>query len=294
MAAILLATSAGAQTTYQHGPAMATRGPSIAGSGPAAGGGPAGGGGATGTPAPSWMASMLAAWMLDEASGTRPNNRGNTACDLVLGNGALANNTTQKREGVASLEATASNYIATGCFPVARIAAPFTCVAWARPTTPTGTVQVLKNDNGTMGFDLQYNVTTTQYLFVGYVPAADTITASVTSPLNTWTHLAVTQSTTTSALYVAGALAGSKARAYTAQDGNFEVSAQFSYFLGEVDEVACATAALSATSICRICSCQIDGSQCTCSGTAFATKGRNTTDCGACPLPADCTAAAPS
>jgi len=273
---------------------MGSRGPSIAGSGPGAGGGPAGGGGSSGTPAPSWMASMLAAWMVDEASGTRVNIRGNTACDWTLGNGALANNTAQKREGLASLEATASNYLATGCTPVARMGAPFTCVVWARPTTASGTLQVLKNDNGTMGFDLQYDAVATHYLFVGFLPASDTITASVTSPVNTWAHLAVVQSATTSSLYVAGALAGSKARTYTAQDGYFQASAQFSSFLGELDEAACATAALSAASVCRICSCQIDGSQCTCSGTAFATKGRNATDCGSCALPADCTAAAPS
>lgn len=294
LAVLLVAASAAAQTTHQHGPTMATRGPSIVGSGPAAGGGPAGGGGATGTPAPSWMTSMLAAWMLDEASGARVNIRGNSACDLALGNGPMGNNTTQVRQGTASLEVTSGQYLATGCFPVARIVAPFTCVVWMRPTVASGIVQVLKNDNTTMGFDLQYNRDTTQVLFIGFVPGVDTITASVTTAANVWTHLAVTQSSTTSSLYVAGALVGSKARAYTAQDGNFQVSNQFNAFVGQVDEVACATAVLSAASLCRICSCQIDGSQCTCNGTAFATKGRNTTDCGTCTLPVDCTAAAPS
>jgi hypothetical protein len=41
-------------------------------------------------------------------------------------------------------------------------------------------------------------------------------------------------------------------------------------------------------SLCRICSCNVDGAACTCSGAAFVNEGRRNTHCGGCALPPDC------
>ena len=51
--------------------------------GPAKAGGPGSGGADGGTPLVSWVSNTLAAWMLDEASGTRVNAQGNTGLNLT-------------------------------------------------------------------------------------------------------------------------------------------------------------------------------------------------------------------
>jgi hypothetical protein len=61
---------------------------------------------------------------------------------------------------------------------------------------------------------------------------------------------------------------------------------------GRVDECFIIHDVLTAAEICRICSCGIDGTLCTCNGTAYTDDGRRTTDCGSCDA-GDCNAAAP-
>jgi hypothetical protein len=63
---------------------------------------------------------------------------------------------------------------------------------------------------------------------------------------------------------------------------------------GNVDMCGWDATNLDDASLCKICSCGVDGSLCTCSGTSFATTGRRTTDCGTCTLPSDCTASTPA
>jgi hypothetical protein len=64
------------------------------------------------------------------------------------------------------------------------------------------------------------------------------------------------------------------------------------FMLGELDECFVIFDYLTAAEVCRVCSCQIDGSLCTCDGTSYNDAGRNSSDCGSCTLP-DCNAAAP-
>lgn len=59
---------------------------------------------------------------------------------------------------------------------------------------------------------------------------------------------------------------------------------------GNFDDCGWEAAVLADTALCKICSCGVDNSACTCSGTTFTGTGRRTTDCGSCTLPADCTA----
>src|SRR5262245_25686948 len=93
-------------------PSRVDCGAARAGCGPAAAGRP-GTAGPTG-PAPSWVAAMLAAWMLDEASGAvRVNAQGTTSRNLAL-HGTVAQNTTTKQEGAASAQAvTTGNWLET-------------------------------------------------------------------------------------------------------------------------------------------------------------------------------------
>jgi hypothetical protein len=62
--------------------------------------------------------------------------------------------------------------------------------------------------------------------------------------------------------------------------------------VGWYDECGWDSFSMSDESICRICSCGVDGSACACSGTTYTNSGRNTTMCGSCALPA-CDTAAP-
>ena len=61
---------------------------------------------------------------------------------------------------------------------------------------------------------------------------------------------------------------------------------------GQFDEAFIYSGILSATSKCRICSCGVDGTLCSCSGASFVSTGRNSS-CGSCSLPANCSASTP-
>jgi hypothetical protein len=62
--------------------------------------------------------------------------------------------------------------------------------------------------------------------------------------------------------------------------------------VGNLDECFVIALELPATDVCRICSCGIDGSLCTCSGTSYTSSGRRTTSCNTCTLP-NCNQATP-
>jgi len=61
---------------------------------------------------------------------------------------------------------------------------------------------------------------------------------------------------------------------------------------GYYDECGWDANNLSDTSICRICSCGVNGAACACSGTSYISEGRNNSHCGNCALPA-CNLATP-
>lgn len=64
---------------------------------------------------------------------------------------------------------------------------------------------------------------------------------------------------------------------------------------GFVDEAYFFPGALTAAQHCRICSCGVTGSRCTCTGTAFNSVGLNASNCGSCSLSGlSCTASAPT
>lgn len=58
-------------------------------------------------------------------------------------------------------------------------------------------------------------------------------------------------------------------------------------FKGQIDECYVYSGTVSDPGMCRICSCQIDGSNCTCGidGVSYTSTGRNVASCGSCTLP---------
>jgi hypothetical protein len=244
--------------------------------------------------APSWVPSMLAAYMLDEASGTRVNAQGTTSRNLTEGTPPVAADTTNKMEGIAAAgPLTGLQNLYTTDATLIALPAPFTCGFWARPTVASSATVLAVNNALTNGFVVNYNNGGQwEWDNEGFTALIFGVAA-----VNTWSHIVVRQSGGVSQPFQNGVVSTPATRAFTTSTGSyFVVGGQSggSAFQGQVDEVWCSGAGLSAQSICRICSCGVRGEQCTCTGTAFASTGRNATACGSCTLPADCSAAAPS
>ena len=288
-AALLAAAALRAQ------PSRVGCGPAAAGCGPTAAGVP----GSTVTTttivstAPSWVSSTFAAWMLDEASGVRANAKNPPTSNLSEFGGTIANNTVDKREGAASAEMVVSRMLSYAATP----AAPLTFTIWARlGSGNTGIREIILNANASTGFALEYDGTATKYRVALNNPSSDILQAGTTTVAGPWTHLGFVRDATTTQLYLNGTLSAQKTNAFitsTFANMNFSMNTTAA-FLGQLDEAGQFNIALSPQAMCRICSCGIRGEQCTCAGTAFASTGRNATDCGSCTLPADCSAAAPS
>jgi len=286
--ALLLAGTALAGPQGPHtagtkgGPHAATSGPAIV-SGPAAGGGV--------------VVALLAAWMLDEAAGAaRVNWQGTTSRNMLERGGTLANNTTQKMEGAASVEATSGIYLSSTDTTLRTLTPPFTCGFWAR-STGTGNQNALYGSvQGCCGGFVMYyggdeiwRATLQDAAFGGV-----TVTAPSAIAPNVWAHLALVVNAGSSALFENGASVATQTFTYVvpASSSEFAVtgSAAGHFAPGEIDELWCYTGALSAPGVCRICSCGVRGEQCTCNGAAYTSNGRNATACGSCVLPA-CNAA---
>lgn len=94
-------------------------------------------------------------------------------------------------------------------------------------------------------------------------------------------------------LYYNGATDGSATQqdAVSGTIGSTSIGSAGADFDGQLDECFYIKDLLTAPEICRICSCGIDGSRCTCDGTSYVDAGDNTY-CGSC-TSTDCNAAAP-
>jgi len=287
LAALLVASVALAQ------PARMTCGPGGAGCGPASAKVP---GAATTTPAPSWIPATVAAWMLDEASGTRANAQGTTALNLALGSAAVGNDTVNKMQGaaaMASVDATTYLQVSNAVFDNLTLN-PFSFGCWLRGA-PAGTGQrVIGHWGATHGYLIGPDI---PGLYFYFQDTGGLILAHWTGyTANTFVHAVGTFTRPTIKLYANGALIESATSAGAAgtEAVQFHLGDNSTFpFPGQIDECFVIAKELTAASVCRICSCGLDGGLCTCQGTAFATKGRNATNCGACTLPSDCTATTP-
>jgi len=246
-------------------------------------------------PAPSWVSSMLAAWMLDEASGTRVNAQGNTSLNLTVG--SAGSTTVNKMEGAAAADISGTSLSPGITTTFSNLVSPFSMGCWGRPVNGGVSYGVMMNKwPTTNGFLIDQE--NAAYKF--YTSVAGTSFAT-TTPLvaGAYAHITGTYGAPTMRLYKNGALADTKTTTGTlAADSAlpFQLSTtqcggcQWS---GQLDECFVANVELSAAAICRICSCGLRGEQCMCSGTSYTSTGRNAASCGSCTLPTDCSATTP-
>jgi len=268
------------QTRSTCGPAVASCGPAIVGTGDTAP-----------TPAPSWVSSMLAAWMLDEASGTRVNAQGTTARDLSNTDNLDPIGNTHRMEGAMSAAVTASSAKHTNdTFP--SLVAPLTVGCWV-DSSPIACAFVMHDYNTTAGTFQLLRTVTGGFAFSAYDSGGTIHTATTANSWNAagFHHVAGTLVSGGSLIvYVDGAQQATAAMGTAAaHSGAFYLSDNYC-FGGYLDECFLAPLAISAASICRVCSCGIRGEQCMCSGSTYTTTGRNATACGSCTLPASCSA----
>jgi hypothetical protein len=250
--------------------------------------------------APSWVPNTLGAWMLEEPTGTRVNAQGTTSRDMLVNAGNPVNST-DRMEGAASMNATIGAEALATTDTFSTLLSPFSVGCWVKPagTYPT-------SGDGSGAFVMHHwDISTvgTWHLRrwgAGYaldVKNADSSRSTLATPLSwpgttTWHHVAATYvSGGLGRVYVDGAV-----QASLATMGVGTTTANVLYlmnnndFFGQLDECWLTATQLAAASVCRICSCGLRGEQCSCSGTAFASTGRNASACGSCTLPADCTA----
>lgn len=292
LALLLGATLAGAQTQVTCGPTQAGCGPAMVGAPGAA---------PSGAPLPTWVNSTLASWMLDEPSGTRVNLQGTTTRNLAQVGGTVTNNATSFMEGTASAEAAAAGtYLSSTDTTLRTMAAPLTCGFWAR-STGTGNQNALYGSTQGCcgGFILYYGGdqiwrATLQDASFGGITLQSSAGVVAT---NAWAHIAVVAGLSSSALYQNGKQVALQSWTYVTPASSAEFAATGSaaghFVPGEMDELWCINQALTAASICRICSCGIRGEQCLCNGAAYVSTGRNASACGACTLVTPCNVATP-
>jgi len=234
---------------------------------------------------PSWVNSMLAAWMLDEPSGVRVNAQGTTSRNLTETNGPW-NSDPDHMEGIAGINPVwGGRTLVTSDTTLAHLAPPFTCGAWLK--VQNNNDSPFQASNGTTdGFVIKAGIWNWQFTSYGG-------TANVTTSVSggAWNHYVFKMAGGTLQTYVNGATSSSVSGTYTPSTGTtFVVAPNMN---SNMDEAWCAASALSNVAVCRICSCGVRGEQCSCSGTTFNIKGRNATVCGSCTLPADCTVTTP-
>jgi len=120
-------------------------------------------------------------------------------------------------------------------------------------------------------------------------------TAAGTLPLNTWTQVIgrFDAAAGQGQIFLNGQASGAAASqsGFGTAPNSFTLSAAFGGYAwdGQLDECFVTARVLAAAEICRVCSCGIDGTLCTCdAGTpaSYTNTGRNAGQCGACALPA--------
>jgi len=216
------------------------------------------------------------------------------ALPLGLQSGTATQDTTNKKQGAAAVTVGGQLGVADAVFQ--NLVSPLSVGCWARPTaTPASGFGYILNKWGNSGYLIDQEGS--NYLF--YIRASTVNTSAVATglaPLNTYTHVVGTYIHPLLTIYTNGAARGTATATapLPTEVQNFQISTSGTFaYVGQAEECFVMSGAMDAPSVCRVCSCGLDGLLCTCQGTAFATKGRNTADCGSCTLPADCTGPTP-
>jgi len=240
---------------------------------------------------------MLAAWMLDETTGTRVNLQGNAARDLSIIDSSDPGNSTDRMEGARSMSITITGARHTSDASWADLVSPLSVGCWIKYTQ--GGKAVMHDWQTTVAGNFTLTAFPTaggRFEFQLRDSGVGTLTAVSPSvyPTGVWSHVVGTMASGAFVtLYMNGAQAAQVAMSTTAAARNAPFYlGDNSAFLGLLDECWVGNVLLSAASVCRICSCGIRGEQCACSGTSYTNSGRNAASCGSCTLPA-CNAATP-
>lgn len=281
--------------------------------------------------AADWSASFVAWWDLDESSGTRVATGGacsaGSTCDLT-DNNTVTQNTTTEVEGSAAAQFTGANneYLSCNngtCDALTDITGNITFGCWSRADSNVSNHGLIHNTWSNNGYFLRISTNSSGRYDCGVSQGtasqqADTGTSSAVTDTNTHVVCALNDTVELQG-FVDGVPAGtpntslSAMTAPTTQSFQISRSATSNDWDGMLDECFVIDDFLTDAEICRICSCQIDGSLCTCAGASYLDNGRNSqtcsggtctgdsntcttnADCGSCSsctLP-DCDAAAP-
>jgi hypothetical protein len=293
LGAVLVAALVGAQPARSLGPAVAGVGPASAGvpggtvvtttSGPTTTAGPTTSTVPTTTLAPI---AILASWMLDEASGTRVNAKGDPTMDLAV-NGSVTQDTTNKIQGVAAAKfIDNSTYLSVTAAAISNLVSPLSVGCWIRPTA-SPSLGFFLGRWGTHGFLLDQEGTNARF----YIRVSSTnyqTSGGAFGGINAFHHVVGTYAHPSMIVYTDGQNTGTATAgaALPTESVQFQLgtsNAGFPY-AGQLDECFIASGALAPTQVCRICSCGLDGSLCTCSGASYTSSGRNASNCGSCTM----------
>ena len=279
--------------------------------------------------APDWGPAFSGAWSLDEASdGTNPVTRLKSAgscpgadCDLTdqqntLG-GYAPSDAVNKQEGLRSAvfqNRQTMDCVLASCNEIIPAGGEsVTAGCWARHTATTyGPVAAAYSGGAIGGWYLDSDQSAASHDSIAFgVGASGATTLEAKSaagalPIDAWRHVVgrFDNPANDARVFINGAASGTSAAATdfnaSTRPSEFQLGASFDTYKwdGNLDECFVIKTPLSDAEICRICSCGVDGSLCFCEGTTYATpdsfgKGRNTTECGGCTLPA-CNAGPPA
>lgn len=261
--------------------------------------------------APSDWKSYFYRWSLDETSGARvQSGRVCSNCDLTI-SGSPSGDTTNKKQGTAAYSGVAGFGQKAICTD-ANCGGPtkfdmtgsYTLCSWIRPTSfavEGGTSIRDWIGKSSFGSNSGYFLRTDADILkcghgrgTGFTFASDPGTLS----LNTYVHACCqfsAGSPGTLQLFKNGSAVGAPQTAANSTDNSSDFGISFSgnAIVGQEDLPILYDKVLSASEICRICSCDDDGSLCDCNGVSYNNTGRNASDCGSCTLPA-CNQPAPS
>lgn len=273
------------------------------------------------TAVPSWSSYMTAVWNMDQASGATRTSGGScgSTCDLS-DNNTVNQSTSIKIEGTASADLTGStNYLSctnATCGSTLGVASSggtggsisFGC--WAYPTSalPLTKNQLLGKavpsaGNPSTGYELDISGNLSSVPFATLCIIDSTVTSAnfKTAAASSWVHVGCVFDDTNNVLspYAdgtvgttlgVGSITGTSADFYVGKIQSTSSANGGRDFSGNIDECFVVTGqALSAASMCRICSCGVDGSLCSTSttdNTIWADTGRNLLYCNGCTLPA--------
>jgi hypothetical protein len=227
----------------------------------------------------NWSSDMLALYFVEESSGTRVNSGGGSSLDLTA-SGGVGNDTTNKMQGSASIAITGDGlYVQTTASALtSSMTPPFTYCAWYRLTDASNSREMIGGFTSSVGGYTLWTTGAPTSRARLYTPPSQYTDKDIYASLPTseWHHGCATLNAANTALntYSDGAIVG------TALTGTTLFTAPSTwrigggqgdnYWRGQIDEVMVDTTEFSASAICKVARCGVDGKLCECDGTTPA------------------------